>query len=299
MSSFVLKLIALVTMVIDRVGAVFGESVAVPLMSAQVIEVMRTIGRASFPIYAFMLVQGFRHTRNWKKYALRLLGLGALSQIPYAFAVNNWVAFYEIEWWQRFTNFNVLFTLALGVLMLAFLNTKRFEKQLASWWSIAALTAISAVFYITKPYNGGPVVIALGIAAGLTLAARFIPKLRAISGQATRFALFGFLLFWILQHGIPILGKGWINLQFDYGIYALALFAALYWAKTPLRSAAVIAAWGLWINFGALWQILLVAAAAVCVAFYNGKKGLNDHRLFYWAYPAHLFIIWAVFEILT
>lgn len=192
-----------------------------------------------------------------------------------------------------------MFTLAFGVIMLAFLSTKRFEKQLASWGAIAALVVLCAAFYIAQPYNWLYVAIALAVAAGLTLAAKFLPNIRNAAGQASRFDLFGLLLLWILQQSIVIPGQGEIRIQFDYGIYAIVLFAALYWAKTPLRSAVVIAAWGVWINFGFWWQILFVALGAVCVVLYNGKKGMNDHKLFYLAYPLHLFLIWAVMALLT
>lgn len=67
-----LKLIACAAMLIDHIGAVFVPGYG-----------MRIIGRISFPIYCFLLAQGAEHTRNPRKYALRL-ALGALlAEIPY------------------------------------------------------------------------------------------------------------------------------------------------------------------------------------------------------------------------
>ena len=73
MSSFVLKLIAAVTMFIDHAG----------LLLFPDLEIMRIIGRLAFPIYAFCIAEGFRYTKNWKLYFLRVFLLGLVCQIVY------------------------------------------------------------------------------------------------------------------------------------------------------------------------------------------------------------------------
>ena len=66
LSSFWLKVIALITMTIDHVGLIFG------------IDPFRYIGRLALPLFCFMIAEGVIHTRNFKKYALRL-GIMAAS----------------------------------------------------------------------------------------------------------------------------------------------------------------------------------------------------------------------------
>ena len=73
MSSFVLKIIAAVTMFIDHAG----------LLLFPEWDFMRIIGRLAFPIYAFCIAEGFRHTKNRKLYFLRVFLLGLVCQIVY------------------------------------------------------------------------------------------------------------------------------------------------------------------------------------------------------------------------
>ena len=66
-----LKLIALVSMLLDHIGAVL---IAAPIPYYM----LRLIGRIAFPVFCFLLVEGFFHTKNLNKYAVRLF-LFALS----------------------------------------------------------------------------------------------------------------------------------------------------------------------------------------------------------------------------
>ena len=68
-----LKIIAMIAMTCDHVGMqIFPRLLW-----------LRMIGRLAMPIYAFLIAEGCRHTRDRKKYLLRLLGMGALCQAVY------------------------------------------------------------------------------------------------------------------------------------------------------------------------------------------------------------------------
>jgi len=90
--SNLIKLLAVVLMVVDHVGVVFFPQLFF----------LRIIGRLAFFLFAYQLAVGYIHTKDLKKYFLRLLGIGLISQIPYHFA-NPWEP-------------NIFFTLCLGLL---------------------------------------------------------------------------------------------------------------------------------------------------------------------------------------
>lgn len=108
MSTFVLKLIACVAMLIDHVTATFADSTGMWWT------VGLGIGRLAFPIFCFLVVEGFFHTRNRKKYALRLLLAALLSEIPY-----DCMRFGTV--WN-FDSQNVMWTLLLGFLAIAMIE---------------------------------------------------------------------------------------------------------------------------------------------------------------------------------
>ncbi len=107
-----LKLIAAGCMLLDHVAVVL----LYPLQRAGAAgaevwaQVLRIIGRTAFPLYCYLLVQGFLHTGNIRRYLARLLLAGILSEIPFDLAFHGTVL--------EFRSNNVFFTLFLGLLLI-------------------------------------------------------------------------------------------------------------------------------------------------------------------------------------
>lgn len=137
MTELMLKLAAFLAMVIDHAAACRLDRVFFPAFS-KVYVISRAIGRMAFPIYTFCLVEGFRHSHDLRRYGGRLLLLGVISQLPYAFTLNRWYlepAFGEVfpaDPSRAFRNLNILFTLFIGLVLLVFFHKKPLARVIQS-----------------------------------------------------------------------------------------------------------------------------------------------------------------------
>lgn len=104
LNSFQLKWIAIVTMLIDHVGALL-----FPYEMG-----FRIVGRIAFPIFCFLIAEGFFHTGDVKRYMLRLFIFALISEIPYDLAFNGEIWYPDRQ--------NVFFTLFFGVLLMHLLE---------------------------------------------------------------------------------------------------------------------------------------------------------------------------------
>ena len=95
------------------------------------------IGRLTFPIYAFLIVEGYFHTRNLKKYVMRLLLFAVLSEIPFDLAMGSSL-FYPIHQ-------NVLWSFLISMGLIHW-NEKTKEKAL--WKQLLVGMASVALGYI-------------------------------------------------------------------------------------------------------------------------------------------------------
>ena len=139
-NAFTLKIIAVISMIIDHFAASGLLRKYFPfgwfgLGYRSTYRIFRILGRFAFPIYCFLLIEGIRHTRDWRKYALRLFLFALLSEIPFDMAFRH--TFFE------YGHQNVYFTLFLGLLPVVYLQRSKQEKPLRYLY-YAAMVGISA-----------------------------------------------------------------------------------------------------------------------------------------------------------
>ena len=217
-SGSALKVLAVLSMLIDHVGCHLVDRNIILLQLGPhkllLYRLMRDLGRFAFPIFCFLLIEGFLHTRNKVRYGISLASLAVISEIPYNLE-HTGTLFYEEQ--------NVFFTLTLGYLGLCAIE--RFCK---------------------KPW---------------------------------------ICLFCIL--GLAIIS---IHLNADYKISGFA-FIMLFYALRNNELLRIFIA--LLLN-----NFRFVIVAFLPISLYNGKrgfiKGVFLKYLFYFIYPAHIFVIYLI-----
>ena len=118
-----LKIIAMITMTCDHVG----------LQLFPHLQWLRFVGRLAMPIYAYMIAEGCRYTRDRKKYLLRLLGMGALCQVVYFVAMGS---LYQC----------ILITFSLSVVLIGLMD--RAEQEKTAKANAQLLAAVMGVFFV-------------------------------------------------------------------------------------------------------------------------------------------------------
>jgi len=258
MNAFVLKVIALVAMLFDHVGAVFPNHVPFEF---------RLIGRLTFPIFVFLLAEGFHHTKNAKKFLLRLFAFAIISEFPYDWAINrasNIRAGLSV-WHVDFLNgTNIFYTLFLGGLAIyifqhvfTVISKRNDEDKEAAYLTTALITAgpvlglMWVADFLGAEYGGYGVI--------------FILLMYVIKPKWPKIAVFTIMN--VLQHR-DLIQRIWQGHRFDTVFY---------------------------------WIIPATLLTVPLIAWYNGKRGLSFKWLFYAAYPVHLAILagiaWFVFRV--
>ncbi len=143
-STGLLKLLAILTMIVDHVGVVFfeyGDKAYIPL---------RTIGRLAMPLFCWCMAVGICKTRNHWKYALRVLAVGILSQPFYVLALSH-------DWLEM----NVYATLFCGLCALIGIREKKYFSHI--WAPVAAL---AVAHFVKMDYGTEGVLLIMGLYLG-------------------------------------------------------------------------------------------------------------------------------------
>lgn len=124
LSGFQLKCIAILSMALDHTGAVlFPQEIW-----------LRCAGRLAFPIFCFLIVEGFVHTHDVYRYMARLGGFALISEIPYDLAFRGVCLEFAYQ--------NVFFTLLIGIAMMKLLSVTRLWPEKAAILILAMWLAV-------------------------------------------------------------------------------------------------------------------------------------------------------------
>jgi len=155
--------IAMLTMLIDHIGIVYFPEQTW----------LRVIGRIAFPLYAYLMVIGYKRTRNYRKYVFRVAVLAAISQPAYQWAFNT-------------NRLNIVVTLLLGLLLFKLLDISNRKPMIQG--ALVIVTLLAAEWF-SLDYG------AYGIALMLLLRYVSKEKLMLYHGMLE----FLYLLVWSIQ----------------------------------------------------------------------------------------------------
>lgn len=131
-------------MLIDHIAAVFVDN------GTNLYLLMRGFGRIAFPIFCFLIVEGYFHTRNVKKYMARLAAFALISEIPFD------LCFYHKLFYLQHQN--VFFTLLLGLVTIYVIE--EIKKRFSSSYLIAVvlqfisiILAMIAAWFLCTDYS--------------------------------------------------------------------------------------------------------------------------------------------------
>lgn len=324
-SGSTIKLIAVLSMLIDHTAAVIllrqimaegyraaalaGESALESWLAAHgglylAYEVMRSAGRLGFPLFCFLLAEGFRMTGDVRKYGLRLGIFALISELPFNLAIAG----------SLFTSGyqNVYFTLFLGLFVLCVFD---FFRKCGLPGARERLPEILwGIFRVTGP-------VFIGVYLGVWLSIRFLPgspnEMRDYLSFTGNFTLPAVLIcgvccgaaWTVLFLAGRKKGKVWVRtvsgdltvlvlvmylaelLRTDYAGMGVLTVAVMYlFRENRVKSAAA----------GCIVLTLMSASevfaflALIPVAIYNGRRGLKMKYFFYIFYPAHLLLLYLI-----
>jgi hypothetical protein len=216
-NAFHLKLVAIIAMFINHVGHTFELEFSNPLWDFAYL----AIGLLTFPIMAYLLVEGFHYTHNRWRYARRMAIFWILSILPFYYVFQlNWAFIYPFN--------NIMFTLMMGIFMMVCCEKVKnpikqgiiaFLFTLATVLSDWSLIGIPIIFAFYKNH-GKPNRIKWIISS-----ACFVLLLLSIPNQWTPEALANFFFPVGILATIPLLGnyngqRGYSPAWVKWGFYA-------------------------------------------------------------------------------
>lgn len=258
-----LKLIALILMMVDHIHYFFEFTGVVPLWFTM-------LGRLSAPLFLFCFVEGFAHTHDRRRYFLRIWAIGGcMGCVTYLMIYQGLLrrpdGFYPLN--GIFLDFIILCVIMQGI------DWFRQEKHMLG---AAAITA---------PLVWGLLVLVLDFIPGLRqpllfLSHSFLPAWYCITDGGWTY-LFGGVLLYMHREDRILQLSSWAVWTF------FTRFIMVWWRfreQPGFLFSQMFTDYFQWMSVGAV----------LLMDLYNGRRGTGHKKLFYWFYPAHVYLLYAI-----
>ncbi len=282
MSVFIMKLLAVASMLFDHTAIfLYPHFIAKPAYVW-----LRGFGRLAFPIYAFLIVNGYQKTHDVKRYLTRLVAFAAVSQIPYTLAshANQFpdgvtAVMLGARWFVC-----VIFIL---VVCAAWLGAVRMDATVI--WPLLALTlAVLRVSYLGIHILSTKLNVFYTLSLSLAIVALADACLKPERDWVK-----------LLMQALGLFGAFFlVRDNMDYGSMGIALICSLWLARgSRFSQAAVIVLWCVveYIVAGnPISHFVIACLSIVPVLLYKGRQGPPLKMAFYAVYPVHLLVLGAL-----
>ena len=263
-----LKTIALALMVLDHIHYFFEFTGCIPT-------VFSMLGRLSAPLFLFCTVEGFAHTHDRKRYVLRIWAIGtAMAALEffmiYAGAFRRGDGFYPQN--AIFQDLVLLCVVWQGI---DWLREKKIAKGAAAIAAVLCWPYMVVAFLLLFP-QVQDMPIASAVVAFLMTSP--LPMWTAVTDGSWGFLLGGVLLYALRGHRPVQLGVWALNAL----LWDLVLPFAMVHAQADFVWTQMFTDYYEWFGVGAVVLMLL----------YNGQRGSGHKQLFYWFYPAHVYLLY-------
>ena len=269
-----LKLIALGLMLLDHIHYFFAFTGAVPGWFSM-------LGRLAAPLFLFCAVEGFVHTHSRPRYWLRLWAIAAPMGLLRFFMQYGGLFVRADGFYPQngfLSNLVLLVPIWQGI---DWLRQRRFARGAAAIvLPLAWPFVLIGLYGLARGDGGGWLLETVVAAVGYSI----LPCWNFIADGGLTYIIGGVLLYLFRR----VRGA-------QLGVWAVWTFATEFVSVfLALRGSAGFA---LSQMFTTYYEWFSVAAVAL-MALYNGRRGAGCKRLFYWFYPAHIYILYAASFIL-
>lgn len=263
-----LKAIALVSMVLDHIHYFFSHTGCIPLWFSMA-------GRLAAPLFLFCLVEGYSHTHSRRRYYCKLLAIAAPMGLLLFFMRYGGLLVRPDGFFPTNSMLSTFVLLVYFYLAFDCLASRRGKKVL--------LGLCLLVFLLAWPFLAGWLTLAFPAAATVVglLSYTVLPMMNLTGDLSTPVLLSGIVLYLARKHR-PLQVAALVAVEF--GWHFLLVYSQVR-ALPDFQPIQMLTTYYEWMG-GCLAAPLLLC--------YNGQRGRGYQRFFYFFYPAHIYLLYAL-----